>query len=203
MNEESDEDPGELGLAGLEMLLKREETILMHSAGLVEQPTQDNRSKVAGYDISPERLREKIVPEAHSSLGVDHVDVLFLQTPEIMLKFGSNKKQVYEAIRKAFIELETQVSLGKIGSYGITSNSIVAHENKTSDSTLSLQTLLEIASQVNPQHKFSAIQIPANIFQNSVEDVFAVVDLAKVLFFFFFFFLKKKTKQKKIENKNG
>ncbi len=96
-------------------------------------------------------------------LGVDSIDIYLLHNPEYYLKTpNSDKAEYYNRIEKAFIYLEEQVKLGKIKSYGISSNTFI--DPKEDHESTNLESVYEIATKNNLKH-FKYIQFPMNLLE--------------------------------------
>lgn len=103
--------------------------------------------------ISPEFLADEISRSLHR-LGLQKIDVLLLQA-------GNNHPEYYRRIRKAFVYLETQVMEGRIGFYGISSNTCTPELETT------LKTTLKIAQTIQKDHHYAVIQFPLNLLESS------------------------------------
>lgn len=127
------------------------------------------------HDFIEEQLTESL-----KRLQLDHLDVLFLHNPEYFLMDSLNKQPdmrldkvrdiLYDRITRAFRRLEDEVDAGRIGCYGVSSNTFGRGVHEI-DAT-SIATMWEIACHVskdrtgNPyQHHFSVVQFPANILE--------------------------------------
>lgn len=96
------------------------------------------------------------------NLGVDTIDLFYLHNPEQELD-TFDRNQFAELLANAFEELESQVTAGRIKSYGCaTWNGFrVASAHK---SYLSLGDIVTIAENVGgKKHHFRAIQLPVNL----------------------------------------
>ncbi|MEM7802279.1 MAG: aldo/keto reductase [Chloroflexota bacterium] len=102
-------------------------------------------------------------------LTMDHLDVYLLHNPEYYLGYakkvdkplGEARDEYYRRIKLAFTHLEQEVEKGRIGSYGISSNSFP----KSADSYdfTSLEQVWSIANEISPDHHFRVIQLPMNL----------------------------------------
>jgi aryl-alcohol dehydrogenase-like predicted oxidoreductase len=164
--------------------LKRDEIVIVTKAGYLQGTTlREAKTKSSGgqtaypdmveyqndcwHNISPEFLDEQI-SKSLSRMKISSIDVLLLHNPEYYLKTSPSSREVYyQRIEKAFRFLETQVKLGRIKHYGISSNTFPEAESR-SDFT-SLAKVHEIAQKIakaagTPSH-FNAIQFPFNVYE--------------------------------------
>ncbi len=119
-------------------------------------------SKDLWHCISPEFLEDQIT-RSLERLKTDQIDVLLLHNPEYFLKKGSDQKEYYSRIRKAFLHLETEAKKKRIQFYGISSNTFGFPE--TSPEFTSLGRVLSIADEIGPENHFAAIQLPLNLLE--------------------------------------
>ena len=163
--------------------IAREEIVVMTKVGYIEGSMSEdvltsldtfkNVGKLSAqrqYCLDPEFIRESL-QSSLLRLNLNHVDVFFLNNPEMYLKvsevLGINAKpgkvspeEMYEIIGRAFECLETLVDEGLIGCYGVTSGAFT--------SQLDLSRLMEIAREKRgTSHNFRAIQYPLNVFERS------------------------------------
>jgi aryl-alcohol dehydrogenase-like predicted oxidoreductase len=111
-----------------------------------------------------------------SRLELEKLDCYLLHNPEYYLldaiKKGIDKDErldeMYRRIELAFIGLEEEIRDGRIGSYGISSNSFsVSHESEEFLPYEDLITLADNAAQTvgNETHSFTTIELPINILE--------------------------------------
>lgn len=111
-----------------------------------------------------------------SRLELEKLDCYLIHNPEYYLldaiKKGIDKDErldeMYRRIESAFIGLEEEVKNGRIGSYGISSNSFsVAHDSDEFLPYEDLITLADNAAQAvgNETHNFTTIELPINILE--------------------------------------
>jgi aryl-alcohol dehydrogenase-like predicted oxidoreductase len=125
--------------------------------------------------IAPEFLHDQLT-RSLQRLQLPSVDVLLLHNPEYYLSWAHKKgvpleearREYYRRIRDAFAHLEKEVEEGRIGYYGISSNSF-PHAADAADFT-SLEEVIRIADGIQLNNHFAVIQFPANL----VESGFAV-----------------------------
>ena len=111
-----------------------------------------------------------------SRLELKKMDCYLLHNPEYYiydaLKKGLDKDEMldnmFDRIYDVFVALEEEVKLGRINSYGISSNSF-SKEN-TSDEFLPYEDLITLAQRAckyagNETHSFTTIQLPINILE--------------------------------------
>jgi aryl-alcohol dehydrogenase-like predicted oxidoreductase len=120
--------------------------------------------------IAPEFLQDQIT-RSLGRLGLPALDVYLLHNPEYYLGWaaregigiGDARTEYYRRIRDAFAYLETEVERGRIGCYGISSNSF-PHPPSSPDFT-SLDECVRIAERISLIHSFKVIQFPANLIE--------------------------------------
>jgi len=127
------------------------------------------------HSISKTFIQDQL---AHSlkRLEMQKIDCYLLHNPEYYLfdalKNGVDKDErldeMYLRIYRAFVTLEEEVNKGRIGSYGISSNSFAKHN--TSDEFLPFEDLITIADRAsedvgNDTHSFTTVQLPINILE--------------------------------------
>jgi aryl-alcohol dehydrogenase-like predicted oxidoreductase len=119
-------------------------------------------SESISHSIHPNFIANQLTTSL-KNLGVDSIDIYLLHNPEYYLKTpGSNKDEYYSRIKKAFLYLEEQVNLGRIKSYGISSNTFI--DPKDDHESTDLEKVYEIASQSDLKH-FKYIQFPLNLLE--------------------------------------
>jgi aryl-alcohol dehydrogenase-like predicted oxidoreductase len=106
-------------------------------------------------------------------LGVEKIDVYLLHNPEYFFtdaikRHGDSplatlREDFYDRIGRAFSYLEEEVRRGRIGAYGVSSNTFVVptvHPEATS-----LERMWRLAGDVAADHHFTVVQLPANLFE--------------------------------------
>lgn len=114
-----------------------------------------------GHCLRPQFIADQI-ERSRTNLGVDCIDIFYLHNPEQQLD-TLGRTQFDSAMRDAFVELESQVVAGTIGSYGCaTWNGFrVFAANRDH---LSLTELLAIAQDAGgDSHHLRTIQLPVNL----------------------------------------
>lgn len=120
--------------------------------------------------ISPEFLQEQITLSLNR-LGMPSIDIYLLHNPEYYLKAAERagtsleeaRREYYRRIRDAFTHLEREVEQGRIGAYGISSNSFPYAA--TAPDFTSLEEVVRIAENISLVHHFAVIQMPANLLE--------------------------------------
>jgi aryl-alcohol dehydrogenase-like predicted oxidoreductase len=164
----------------------REDLVIVSKGGYIQGPNMKRVQEgwevedLVEYDancfhsISPMFLEDQIT-NSLERLNTPYMDCYLLHNPEYYLMTNLkgnasdediNKHQqiMQERIEKAFAFLETQVKDGKIGSYGISSNSFAKKENDYH--FLEYKNLLTLAEKVGgKEHNFKVIQLPFNMFE--------------------------------------
>ena len=121
--------------------------------------------------IHPEFLEDQLT-RSLDRLGLEALDVFLLHNPEYYLAWAqaqgidqSEARGEFEArLVKAFACLEDMVAAGRIGCYGISSNTFVAPD--TAYDFVSLATAWELAEQAKPSgHSLKVVQFPFNLLE--------------------------------------
>ncbi len=168
-------------------LLSRNELVLVTKGGYIQGSNYEMaRERVAAgsgfpevveygeglwHCIAPEFLADQIT-RSLERLDLPSVDVYLLHNPEYYLNWAKNaglppeeaRSEYYRRIRNAFAYLETEVERGRIGCYGVSSNSFVSPS--TAYDFTSLEEIVKIAEKLSLVHNFKVIQFPANIFES-------------------------------------
>ena len=111
-----------------------------------------------------------------SRLEMQKLDCYLLHNPEYFLLDAMNRgiskderlDKMYERIYGAFVALEEEVKAGRIGSYGISSNSF--SKESSDDEFLPYEDLITLADNAseevgNDTHSFTTIQLPINMLE--------------------------------------
>ncbi|MEA2029458.1 MAG: aldo/keto reductase, partial [Campylobacterota bacterium] len=126
------------------------------------------------HSISPMFLEDQI-NHSLQRLQVESIDCYLLHNPEYYLmthiKSNASDEQINEhqaimqtRIQKAFAFLEEMVKIGKIKSYGISSNSFAKKPNEYH--FLDYTHLVEYAKAIaGEEHHFKVIQLPLNMYE--------------------------------------
>jgi hypothetical protein len=120
--------------------------------------------------IAPEFLQDQIT-RSLNRLALRSVDLYLLHNPEYYLNWAAKhdvlledaRREYYRRIGEAFRYLESEVEQGRIGWYGISSNSFP--EVGDASNFTSLDEIVKIAESIGPDHHFAAIQFPANLVE--------------------------------------
>src|SRR3954453_16694578 len=117
--------------------------------------------------ISPEFLDDQLT-RALDRLGLETIDVLLLHNPEYFLSDAAHRQPgapleevraaFYDRLRRAFAYLDTAVTDGRIGWYGVSSNSCVSPAD---DSEATSVTGMVEASE----GRMAVLQLPYNLFE--------------------------------------
>jgi len=123
--------------------------------------------------IHPEFLADQL-GRSLGRLRVENVGVYLLHNPEYFFTDATKRRksasletlrdEFYERIRRAFSHLEAEVRRGRIGFYGVSSNtfgSLASDPEATS-----LERMWTIAGEVAHEHHFAVVQLPANLFES-------------------------------------
>jgi aryl-alcohol dehydrogenase-like predicted oxidoreductase len=122
----------------------------------------DRKDLVAGGHCLHPKFLANQVERSRTNLGLDCIDVIYLHNPEQQLDTVS-RRDFTSVMRDAFAEMETQVSAGRVGSYGLATwngfRVFAAARNH-----LSLTELLAIAREVGGvDHHLRTVQLPVNL----------------------------------------
>ncbi len=166
--------------------LRREEVVVVTKGGYIQAGNMAvARERVAAgsgfpevveyapglwHCIAPEFLEDQIT-RSLDRLGMPSVDVFLLHNPEYYLGWAAKagipleeaRAEYYRRVANAFAFLETEVERGRIGWYGISSNSF-PHPAADADFT-SLDECIGIAERISLVHHFAVIQFPANLME--------------------------------------
>jgi aryl-alcohol dehydrogenase-like predicted oxidoreductase len=127
------------------------------------------------HSISKSFMKDQLT-ESLKRLEMEKIDCFLIHNPEYYLLDAINKNidkddrldEMYARIYRAFVGLEEEVKNGRIGSYGISSNSF--SRSHSSDGFLPYEDLITIADRAsedvgNETHNFTTIQLPINILE--------------------------------------
>lgn len=120
--------------------------------------------------IHPSFLTDQLM-RSLQRLGVERVDCYLLHNPEYYLKWAKRHAvpftlactEYLRRIREAFLFLEDEVARGRIGCYGISSNTFPLAE--TDDDFSDLSAIWALAERISPRHHFRVIEFPCNLFE--------------------------------------
>jgi aryl-alcohol dehydrogenase-like predicted oxidoreductase len=114
-----------------------------------------------GHSIAPSFLADQIQRSLHN-LGIGTIDIYYLHNPE-QQRSTLEPQSFRKALLRAFVELESQVALGTICSYGCaTWNGFRVHP--ASAGHLSLEEIIGVARDAGgPSHHFRVVQLPINL----------------------------------------
>ncbi len=132
-------------------------------------------SKHCFHSISPSFMRNQL-ENSLKRLERDKIDCYLIHNPEYYMLDAINKEAdrdeildtMYERIYEAFVALEEEVKAGRIGSYGISSNSF--SKSNTDPEFLPYEDLVTLADQAaqsvgNEYYNFTTIELPINILE--------------------------------------
>ncbi|MEA1892852.1 MAG: aldo/keto reductase [Campylobacterota bacterium] len=125
--------------------------------------------------ISSSFIKDQL-SESLKRLQMDRIDCYLIHNPEYYLLDAMNRgvdkddrlDEMYLRIYRAFVTLEKEVNSGRIGSYGISSNSFSKAHN--SDEFLPYEDLIIIADRAsedvgNDTHSFTTVELPINMLE--------------------------------------
>ncbi|CAG8458327.1 12789_t:CDS:10 [Ambispora leptoticha] len=174
----------------------REEIVVISKAGYVntDDPSylDDTRfakiNKKSAHSISTDFL-EKEISESLRRLRMKKVDIFMINNPERILK-ATNKiyslDRLYKDITAACVFLDEECKKGRIGGYGICSNSMAIP--KANDHISLPKILADLPA--NSRYNLVAIETPLNIFERDVlesnGELHSLADIAKMNDIFLF-----------------
>ena len=152
-------------IQGTNMLSHKEESF----EGVVEFNEQ------CFHSIAPTFMQDQLT-KSLLRLERDKIDCYLIHNPEYYILDALNKNAdkdstldaMYNRIYEAFVGLEQEVKKGRIGSYGISSNSFAKSQNDPEFLPYEdLVTLADKASEAvgNDTHNFTTVQLPINILE--------------------------------------
>ncbi|KAG9302232.1 hypothetical protein G9A89_008722 [Geosiphon pyriformis] len=131
---------------------------------------------------------EAEITQSLKRLRVDKIDLWMINNPERMVKAQNqvySMERLYREITEACVYLNEECRKGRIGGYGICSNSMAI---PSASDHISLPKIL---SNLPPstRHNFVAIQVPLNMFEQDIlvgEESQSLADIAKINDIFLF-----------------
>jgi aryl-alcohol dehydrogenase-like predicted oxidoreductase len=127
------------------------------------------------HSIAPSFMQDQL-SKSLLRLERDKIDCYLIHNPEYYILDALNKNadkdstldEMYKRIYEAFVGLEEEVKKGRIGSYGISSNSFAKEQNDPE--FLPYEDLITLADKAsekvgNDTHNFTSIQLPMNILE--------------------------------------
>ena len=120
--------------------------------------------------IHPVFLAEQLT-RSMQRMQLKHIDCLLLHNPEYYLKWANHNKIAGEVaqteylrrIESAFRYLESEVERGRIGCYGISSNTFPKPNSDYERTALSA--IWSLAEKISSGHHFRVIEFPCNLFE--------------------------------------
>ncbi len=163
--------------------IPREEIVVVSKIGYVQGPNLDlaRKREEAGapfpdmvrymdgcwHCISPSFLEDQL-SRALDRLGLETIDVLLLHNPEYFLldakrnagdaPLEETRTRFYDRLQRAFAYLDDAVADGRIGAYGVSSNSCVVAEDDPE--ATSVTRMVEASGG-----RMSVLQLPYNLFE--------------------------------------
>jgi len=127
------------------------------------------------HSIAPAFMKNQLTATL-SRLEIQKLDCYLLHNPEYYLLDAMNRgiekderlDEMYERIFNVFVALEEEVKEGRIGSYGISSNSF--SKESSDDEFLPYEDLITLADSASEQvgndtHSFTTLQLPINMLE--------------------------------------
>jgi hypothetical protein len=120
--------------------------------------------------IHPAFLEDQLT-RSLQRLQLERIDCYLLHNPEYYLRWAAHKlldqaaakNEFLRRIRLAFAYLESEVRAGRIGCYGISSNTF--NKEETDYDYTSLAAIWQIACEISDQHHFRVIEMPMNLLE--------------------------------------
>ncbi len=121
--------------------------------------------------IHPDFLKQQL-EHSLARLQMETVDVLLLHNPEYFLmeaaanqaELEASRTEFYDRLRKAFAYLESEVQAGRIGCYGVSSNTCVRSLEAPESSEVH-RFLKAAEASVGAEHHFRVLQLPLNLLE--------------------------------------
>ena len=122
--------------------------------------------------IHPEFLEDQL-ERSLDRLGLETLDVCLLHNPEYFLSDAASRgagpletvrEEFYRRLGAAFRFFEAQVAAGRLGWYGVSSNT-VARPVDDREATSFTRMLAAAREAGGPQHHFAVLQLPLNLFE--------------------------------------
>jgi aryl-alcohol dehydrogenase-like predicted oxidoreductase len=175
----------------------REEVVVVTKAGYVQGqnlrdahqrrklgdpwPEMTEYSRDCWHCISPPFLKDQLSASL-GRLAMPRVDLLLLHNPEYFLADAEHRNlplaeardAFYDRMGRAFEQLEKEVAAGRIGAYGVSSNTFVVPHEKAD--AVDLLRLLDLAGP-----GFAAIQLPMNPVELGAREPIHTTDGRSVL----------------------
>ena len=144
-------------------------------------PEMTEYSRDCWHCISPAFLRDQLSASL-GRLAMPRVDLLLLHNPEYFLADAEHRNlplaeardAFYDRMGRAFEQLEKEVAAGRIGAYGVSSNTFVVPHEKAD--AVDLLRLLDLAGP-----GFAAIQLPMNPVELGAREPIHTTDGRSVL----------------------
>ena len=122
--------------------------------------------------VHPEFLADQLT-RSLERLRVDHLDVCLLHNPEYFLSDAAHHRvglaearaEFHRRITAAFAHFEEEVRAGRIGAYGVSSNSAVVPADDP-EATSVTRFLAAAEAAGGPGHHFKVLQLPMNLFES-------------------------------------
>lgn len=113
------------------------------------------------FCLDPQFLDTQI-SDSLERLGCTHLDICLIQSPEHYLAAGKSRNELTQALRAAMAHLEEEVARGRIGRYGIFSNT--ACREKSDPLSLDIGALVALAKELKGDgHHFKVLELPLNV----------------------------------------
>ena len=121
--------------------------------------------------IHPEFLSDQL-ERSLERLELGQLDFCLLHNPEYMLSDAARRgepierarDEFYRRLREAFAFLESQVSEGRVGGYGVSSNTVALPTSERAATSLT-RMLASAVEAAGDEHHFRVLQLPLNLFE--------------------------------------
>jgi len=124
--------------------------------------------KHGAFSLDPDFLSAQIGASLER-LGLVQLELCLLNSPEHLLAAGYDQARLKTALMGAFARLDQEVENGRIRGYGVMSNTLTTRgaTDHNPRSALSLDDVMEWATEQNPKHRLCAVEMPANLVETS------------------------------------
>jgi len=124
--------------------------------------------------IHPDWLEDQLT-RSLDRLGLSKLDVCLLHNPEYFFSHArsqgavtaAERNEFYARMQQAFVWLEEQVQAGRIGCYGVSSNSVAQRVDDDPEATELTRMLTAAREAGGEQHHFSVLQLPLNLVESA------------------------------------
>ena len=121
--------------------------------------------RAGAFSLVPENLEAQL-SQSLERLGVEHLDICVIQSPEHLLLLGRTREDYRRALTEAFVFLESAVQAGRIGAYGVLTNTATLAPEEPG--FVSIDELLECArTAAGAEHHLKLLELPVNLIETT------------------------------------